>query len=356
MVEREIFITFARGRIQFPPTVIKPKYMKEWTLDVIIAYFDHFLKDVDFAQLPEKESEEYRQLVLKTANDVMFKEGRYSQITEYTLEIFNESEVCSLVRNLSEINQLSAAERVRLGFYLDVKEVCYPLFRGKKVDWSAWPWNLSKGDASFENQELFDLITKGDSHIGQPLPYLSAAILYDLEQQIWKDEKFYSCVARQEASMAFEYPLNRTWRDRLKSGEEKKDLVAAVNKCANDLWAIENHTLVGQMLGFDWLTQSVYDAFDTFIDSTYRHNQVLCARELSAWLKEHWTMDEPHPAQEKIDALYAELKAVMEKYDVTTPDMRYTWNLLTLEALGMSMFSEEEEVDDDPWGEDEFNA
>lgn len=324
--------------------------MKKWTLDIIISHFDHFLKDVDFAQMPEKESEEYRQLVLKNANDVIFSEGRYSQITEWILEMFDIPEVCVLVRDLSEINRLSAAECVRLGFYLDVKEVCYPLFRAQKVDWSAWPWNLSKGDSSFENKELFTLITEGDSAIEQPLPFLSAAILYDLEQQIWKnEEEFYSCVARQEASDAYEHQVASAWRKRPKTDDEMKALAAAVCKCADDLWAIENHTLVGQLLGFDQLTQSVYDSFDTFIDTTYRHNQVLCARELSAWLKEYWTMDEPHPSQEKVDELHAQWKALMAKYDVTTPDERYSWNILTLDVLGMSMFAEGEEVDDEPW-------
>ena len=325
--------------------------MKEWTLDIVIGYFDHFVKGVDFAHLPEKKSEEYRQLVLKTANDVMFSRGRYSQITEYTLEIFDEKELCELVRNLSQIDQLSAEKRVRLRFYLDVKEVCYPLFRGRKVDWSAWPWNLNNATSSFENQELFRLITQGDPAIERPLPCLSAAILYDLEHQIWMDEEKYSCVARQEASEAFEFQVKSAWDKCNKTDAEQKALTAAISKCADDLWSIENHILVGQLLGFDLLTQSVYDSFDTFIDTTYRHNQVLCARELSAWIREHWTMGERHPAQEQVDALYAQWKALMAEYDVTSPDERYSWNIMTLDALGMSMFSEEEERgdDDDIW-------
>lgn len=320
--------------------------MRDWTLHIVIKHFDDVIKGIDFAQLPQKESEEYRQLVLKTANDVMFSEGRYSQITEWTLEMFDVPEVCALVRNLSEINQLSAAERVRLAFYLDVKEVCYPLFRGKKVDWSAWPWNLSKGDASFENKELFELITQSE------MPYLSAAILYDLKQQIWMNETgIYSSVACNEVSETFEYPLGSAWKKHPKTEDEKKALTAAICKCADDLWAIENHILVGQQLGFDQLTQSVYDAFDTFIDTTYRHNQVLCAKELSAWIREHWTMNESHPAQEKVEALHAKWKELMEKYDVSSPDERFSWNILTLDVLGMSMFSEE---DEDPWVEDEL--
>ena len=324
--------------------------MREWTLDNIIAHFDDFLKDVDFAHLPPKESEEYRQLVLKTANDVMFSDGRYSQITEFTLEIFDEPEVCELVRNLSKINRVPAEKRVRLGFYLDVKEVCYPLFRGRKVDWTVWPWNLTDGRSSLENKELFALITQGDMTIGHPLPRLSAAILYDLEHQIWTDEEMYSCVARQVAAEAFEFGVKSAWEEHPETEDGNKALTAAICKCADDLWSIENHTLVGQLLGFDLLTQSVYDSFDTFIASSYRHNQVLCARKLSAWIREHWTMNEPHPTHEQTEALHAQWKALMAEYDVTTPDESYSWNILTLDVLGMSIFPEE---DEDTWEEED---
>ncbi len=123
--------------------------------------------------------------------------------------------------------------------------------------------------------------------------------------------------------------------------------MASVSKCADDLWNIENHILVGQLLGFDPLEQSVYDAFDTFIDTTYRHNQALCTRELSAWIREHWKMGECHPERETVDALYAKWKEVIGKYLVSTPDERFAWNILTLDVLGMSMFTKEEEESSD---------
>lgn len=340
-----------------PPTANKAKYMRNWTLEIIIKHFDAFLKDIDFKHLPERESEEYRQLLLKTANNLMFSEGRYSRITEWTLEMFDDPEVCALARNLSEINQLKPEERVRLQFYMDMKEVCYPLFRGKKVDFAAWPWSLNNGAASLENKELYELITQGDALIDQPLPFLSAAILYDMKQQIWmNEEENYSSVACNEASNAYEYSVESAWRKHPKTEEEQRALMAAVSKCADDLWSIENHILVGKLMGFDLLEQSVYDSFDTFIDSTYRHNQVLATKELAAWIRAHWTMNEQHPSAEEAEALLAQWKEVMEQYDVTTPDERYSWNILTLDVLGMSMFPEEDEVDDAPWGEEEFNS
>lgn len=319
--------------------------MTNWTLNSIISHFDTFLKDIDFAHLPERESEEYRQLVLQTANDVLFCEGRYSRITEWTLEMFDVPQVCALVSNLSMINRLRDDKRVRLGFYKDLQEACYPLFRGKLVDWSAWPWNLNDGRSSFENKELFALITKGER------PFVSAAILYNLRQRIWKNEEgLYSSVARNEASACYGRSVEAVWRKRPKTEDEKRALTAAVCKCADDLWSIENHTLVGQLMGFDLLEQSVYDSFDTFIDPTYRHNQVLCTRELTAWIRAHWPMGEPNPSDEQVDALYAQWQELMAKYDVSTPDESYSWNILTLDVLGMSLFPEEEE---DDWEEEE---
>ena len=322
--------------------------MRTWTLQIIIKHFDAFLKDVDFAHLPKKESEEYRQLVLKTANDVIFSQGRYSQITEWTLEMFDVPEVCALVRNLTEINQLTDAERMRLSFYMDVKEVCYPLFRAKKVDWTAWPWQLDDESSSLENPQLFDLIYQC------VWPCLSAAILYNLKQRIWMDEEGqYSSVACQDASDLFEFTLEHLWKKHPKTDEDVKELVAAVTKCADDLWSIENHILMGRLLGFDQLTQSVYDAFDTFVDTTYRHNQVLCARELADWIRANWKLGERHPAPQKVEALNAKVKELMEKYNVSSPDERFSWNILTLDVLGMAMFTEKEEnATDDLWMED----
>lgn len=344
MAKKQYLCTSERGRrCYLHPTCKKVNYMKAWTLDIIIAHFDAFLMDVDFPHLPARESEEYRQLLLKTANDVMFSEGRYSRITEWTLEMFDVPEVCDMVNNLTEINRLTAAERMRLKFYLDVKEVCYPLFRGQQVDWTAWPWKLNDGRSCLENKELYTLITACE------WPNISAAILYDLEHLMWMNEEgIYSSVACNEVSNAYEYTLASAWKH-TKTDDDRKAMTAAICKCADDLWAIENHVLVGQLLGFDLLEQSVYDAFDTFIDTTYRHNQVLCAKALSAWIREHWTLNERHPAQEQVDALYDQWKAVMAEYEVTSPDESYSWNILTLDVLGMSMFSEEEEMDDDSW-------
>ncbi len=323
--------------------------MNTWTLDTVISRFDHFLKGIDYAHLPARESEEYRQLVLQTANDVMFAEGRYSHVTEWTLELFDVPEVVALTHDLAEIDRLSKAQRQRLGFYLDLAEVCCPLFRGKKVDWTAWPWLMHDASDSMDNDELFDTLTRGER------PFLEAAMLYDLKEQVWRGSNdLYTSVARQEVADAFNYDVKRPWEDRI---DRKPDLPAvlasAVSECANKMWQVENHLQVGRLLGFDWLSQSVYDAFDTFIDTTYRHRQVVFARELAAWIGEHWPMGTPHPEQTLVDALDGKIRQLMQKHAVTSPDFGYTWNILMLDVLAASAFSEEDEEDDDPWDEEE---
>lgn len=328
--------------------------MKEWTLDLIIRQFDDYLKEVvDFEHLPERESEDYRKLVLQTANDVIFAEGRYNTVSEWTLEMFGLREVVQTVNDLNEINQLTDSQRIRLSYYKDLVAVCYPLFSGKLVDWTAWPWHLTDGRNSLLNQQLYDLICHNE------YPRLAAALLYDLKQQIWmnQDER-YSTVACAEASQCYEMHVAHLWDSRTKTDDYEKQLAAAVSKCVDDLWSIENHTMVGRLMGMDALEQGVYDSLDTYIDSTYRYNQVLCARELTIWIHQHWPMGERHPEPEIVEALLAKWREVMKRYDVVSPDERYSWNILTLDVLGMSMFSKEElqghdDDDDDLWDDDD---
>ena len=126
--------------------------MERNILKDILNRFDHFIKNVDFDNLPEQDSEDYRKLLMQTANDAIFCDGRYSPNTEYTLEVFENPDYASESRSLAAINALSEKDRVRFRFYLDLKDMCYPLFRGKKTDWSAWPWNMTDGESSLDNK------------------------------------------------------------------------------------------------------------------------------------------------------------------------------------------------------------
>lgn len=143
---------------------------------------------------------------------------------------------------------------------------------------------MKSAENNIDNSELFDWITDCK------WPCLSAVVLNGLSHQIFMNDEFYSSVARQSATDSFFYPIEQHWRDALKDEDSTKDFAARVNKCANDLWEIENHMRVGRQLGFDKLTQGVYDAFDTYIDSTYRYRQVDFAREFAAWISENWTI------------------------------------------------------------------
>jgi len=309
--------------------------MKEIKLSIIVHNIGHFVKGVDFNNLPERDSEEYRELLLKTANDEIFNEGPYSPATDCTVADYENKEVRVLFSDLKEINALKPKERKRIGFYKDLLETCLPLYKLEKPDWTAWPWNMKSDSDSMENEDLFSFLEECK------WPNLAAAVLNGIAHRTWLNEDFYSSVARQEASNDFEYGVKHLWESNYKSEEEKKELPARINKYANDLWFIENHMLVGRMLGFDWVAQSVYDAFDTYIDRTYRHNQVRFALELGAWINANWTLGEPHPDKEKVDALRAKTIELKEKYGVSSPDIDYSWNILLLDVLGMSLFAEE---------------
>ncbi len=108
---------------------------------------------------------------------------------------------------------------------------------------------------------------------------------------------------------------------------------------------------VGRLVCKDMLELSLYDAMDTFIDSTFRYQQVLMASEMAAWIRENWTIGERHPEKAKEKALWAKLDELKAKYDVKSPDMNHTCLIIAIDILQMSMFSEEEENfdDDDEW-------
>ena len=97
--------------------------MEKDILKDILNRFDHFIKNVDFDNLPERDSEDYRMLLMQTANDGIFCDGRYSANTEYTLEVFENPEHASESRSLAAINALSEKDRVRFRFYLDLKDM-----------------------------------------------------------------------------------------------------------------------------------------------------------------------------------------------------------------------------------------
>ena len=128
--------------------------MKKDILKDILNRFDHFIKNVDFDNLPEQESEDYRELLMQTANDGIFCDGRYSANTEYTLEVFENPDYASESRSLAAINALSEKDRVRFRFYLDLKDMCYPLFRGKKTEHGRWREQLGQQGAVWLHNRL----------------------------------------------------------------------------------------------------------------------------------------------------------------------------------------------------------
>lgn len=322
-----IFATRKRQKGYMPTFPKQSKQMRLNGLQIILNRFDTFFGDISFSCMPKRESEEYRNLLLKTANDMMFSRGRYTHTTELTLELFDIEEVKTQAHDLNAINALSKDDRQRLSFYFDLKDMCYPLFKGKAVNWADFPWNLPDGSHSIDNDELYSFITSCE------YPYLSAAILYSLKEQIWDNEEEYSSVARQEVSDNFFYVVNYAWNNAHKGEEQMKKLEAEISECADKMWFIDNHMKVGKMLGFGILEQSLYDAFDTFVDTTYRHKQVSCAKELGKYIREHIDLEAIKHDGNLQGMLAKRIREVMGKHGVESPEMSYTMNIIFLDVL-----------------------
>ena len=322
-----IFATRKRQNGGMPTFLKQRKQMKIKGLQLILNRFDTFFGDIDFSNMPERESEEYRNLLLKTANDTMFSQGRYTNTTELTLELFDIKEVKMQAHDLHAINALSKDDRIRLSFYFDLKDMCYPLFKGEAINWTDFPWNLSDGEFSIDNMELYSFITSGD------YPYLAAAILYSLKKQIWDNEKEFSSVARQEISDSFFYAVDHTWKNAHRGEEEMRKLEAEVCECAEKMWFIDNHMKVGKMLGFGILEQSIYDAFDTYVDTTYRHKQVSCAKEIGKYIREHIDLEAIKHDGNLQEMLAKRIREVMDKHGVKSPEMSFTMNIIFLDVL-----------------------
>lgn len=251
-----------------------------------------------------------------------------------TLEIFDPVETIVQGYDLLDINALDENDRQRLSFYFDLKDMCYPLFRGQPVNWNEAPWNFSDGSNTIDNEELYDFVTSGE------MPCLAAAILYNLKEQIWHDEEF-SSVARQKVADTFNRGVKRAWENAHKSIEDKRKLEAEVSDCASTMWYVDNHIKVGKLLGFGSIEQDLYDAFDTYIDNTYCHKQVSCAKELGKFFRENIDFETIAHDSEKQLMLEAKIQQVMDDYGVTSPAMDYTMNIIFLDMLKLPLFEDE---------------
>jgi len=312
--------------------------MKTNILDITIRHFQQVLTDIDFNNLPEKDDENYRDFMLKSA-DNLYSEGRYSQKTEWTLELFDRDDVLAALKDLKMINALTDLQRAQLRFCLAMRDICYPLFRGQKVDWTSWPWNMKDGRSTMYNKELCKFITEGG------YPYLGAAICYDLKEYRWdvNEDELFTSIAMNEMSEKYFYEVEKSWGDK----KDKEVLIAELVKFTDDMRDTENHFLVGRRLGMDYMAQAVYDAVDGFICDTYYYNQVDFAKELGEWLEDNWSYGEENPDKEKFYVLENKIDELMEKYDVHCSDYKHMWNVLLLDELKVLYSGDDTDDDDD---------
>lgn len=321
--------------------------MKDNTLREIIRHFDEAVNGIDFTNMPVRDSEDYRTLVLKTADEKIFSDGRLNEVTEWVLEIFDIEKVKRTVNDLSLINDLTDKERTRYKFYTDLKEVCYPLYHGQKVNWTSWPWNLkSDSDNLAENDELFSFIANAANSI---YANLCAAICYDLKEQVWRDETGkYTSVARQEMADLFGYSVKAKWGKNIIRKADEEDVSADIllkseeQRFCDNLASLENHIIIGRRLGMDFLAQSVYDAMEIGVGGEYQYELVDFAIEFGTWLKEHWVINDINPEPDRVVELENTFWRMQDEHGVTSCDLEYTWNILTLDVLGMSLESKVE--------------
>ena len=89
----------------------------------------------------------------------------------------------------------------------------------------------------------------------------------------------------------------------------------------------------------------------------YDYRQIMMTHELRQWLEDNWPMGEEHPAKEKLQALADTLKALFAKHHLEPTDLSYTFNILTMDVLGVDfgeIYHPVDDDDDDAW-DDSFD-
>lgn len=302
--------------------------MKDWFLDELLERFDCYTK-IKTEQLRNISDKDYKKLLLETAN-VLFSEGRYSMRTECTLEMYVQPEAEESLNDTMQIELLTDDERLRLGFYKDLKVFCFPLFRELPFNLSAAPFNFNDGQFSIKNQELVDFL------FHTPYQNLGMMICNALINIYWRDEDFYDSVVKNELSQTF----FRQCRNGVGFPEE------AYKQLVSDLISTNNHLEVGKQLGLSPMAQAIYDMTDTFICREYNYRQVDFAKDLEKWIEENWDITNRYPSDEEVKELQNEINRLANVYNISFVSKASTLNCIFLDLLGCSPFPPKEQEKD----------
>lgn len=308
----------------------------DWTLEVLYNHFDYYIPGITASLLESLDEENYRQLLLAKA-DELFREGRYNVNSECALEMYMEPEAEESLHDLKQIALLTDEERTKLHFFQQLKEFCYPLFRRKSIDLSSEPFCMSDSRFSIMNRELRNFI------YDSPYSYLSAVLCDVLIEELRKSEPLIESVLCTSLSEKFFYTVDHNRKNKNKFCESLNDIADAI-------WKTANHLELGKRMGMSPLAQAIYDDTDTFICETYDYRQVDYAKEMEAWIAQNWNCPQDgRPEKEMVDKLIAALEQCAERHEVTFIDKQGTLMFLLGDTLGVSLFNDDYDEDDEDW-------
>lgn len=299
--------------------------METKTLELLIRYFDKAVKDIDFAHLPDRKSEEYRLFLLKTANDKLFCNVKIVQ--KLILGIGKIKSYYKL-NDADIINEQTDLQRLKLRFFNDLEGLFHSLVFGDDIDWTAWPWCLDDNSESMDDSPLYKFIIQGE------YCNISAAICHYLCNKTKDKVDFYSSVARRCIDRNFYYYVAAKWNaQKTAKIEGQYELIYGCRAFICELLSIENHIHVGRMLGLDLLAQNIYDALFTYVEKEYSHKHILYAREMASWIKYNWDMDNRKPSEEEQKKLLDMMICLTSKHNAKSPDLDFAWIILTMDVL-----------------------
>ena len=290
---------------------------------------------VDIRQLKKADDDAYRELLLQKA-DFLFSDGRCGVNPTEGLEIYRDPEAETALHDLTQIQELTDAERQKLAFYMDLKDFCFPFFCKDPVDLTRNPFCFINPRFNITNGELRDFL------YDTPYVHLAAIICEGLIEAYWRNRELKDTVVLNKLSDYLFHGFKHSEKDPEVLREHLDQLI-------NIIFTAENHLEVGHRLGLTPQAQAIYDMTDTFICKEYLFNQVDFAKEMDLWLQKN---AEAEPDDEYFDLLMEELEACAQRHEIIFVDKEATLIYLYIDLLQIHLHAPSDE-DDLEW-EDDF--